>query len=339
VGKIFENEAEDEELLSAIESYKNRAKTFKNVCVIMGGESEEREISLKTGEAVFSALVKSGFKVEKIVFPPSDINSLKNFDAAFICLHGRYGEDGTVQGLLEILKIPYTSPDPVVSALFMDKFMTRLVLKEFVPQPRFFMARSEDEAMNIIDENKINIPFVVKPNFSGSSLGISIVKEKNEKKIREAIREAFKFSSSILIEEFLDGPEFTVGVFEKMPISALEIVPKEDEFFSFEAKYKGNTDYIIPPRSIDREAIEEALKISRVICEKFDVRGAVRLDFKMKKNDEGRKSKEPYFLELNTIPGMTERSLLPKLAAFRGINFEDFVSAILGTASLKISKR
>lgn len=339
MGKIFENEAEDEELLSAIESYKNRAKTFKNVCIIMGGESEEREISLKTGEAVFSALVKSGFKVEKIVFPPSDINSLKNFDAAFICLHGRYGEDGTVQGLLEILKIPYTSPDPVVSALFMDKFMTRLVLKEFVPQPRFFMARSEDEAMNIIDENKINIPFVVKPNFSGSSLGISIVKEKNEKKIREAIREAFKFSSSILIEEFLDGPEFTVGVFEKMPISALEIVPKEDEFFSFEAKYKGNTDYIIPPRSVDREAIEEALRISRIICEKFDVRGAVRLDFKMKKNDKGRKSKEPYFLELNTIPGMTERSLLPKLASFRGINFEDFVSAILGTASLKISKR
>ncbi len=333
MGKIFDNEADDREIISTIDYYKNKSKSFKRVCVIMGGESEEREISIKTGQAVFSALLRSGFNAEKIVFPLEDINYLKNFDAAFICLHGKYGEDGTVQGMLEILKIPYTSPDPVVSALFMDKFITRLALRDLVPQPVFFAASSEDEAIKIV-MNEIDLPCVIKPNFSGSSFGISIIREKDERKIRRAVDEAFRFSASVLIEEFLDGPEFTIGLIEKIPLSVIEIVPQDDEFFSFQAKYKGNTNYIIPPKSIERYTIEEALKISRYICQRFNIGGAVRVDFKTKRGDN-----KPYFLELNTIPGMTERSLLPKIANFRGISFDDLVCAILGTASLKISKR
>jgi D-alanine-D-alanine ligase len=326
--KIFKNEVSDEELFSFINELKNKKRKPEKVCVIMGGESEEREISLKSGEAVFNALLKKGYDVEKVVFPIDDINYLKKFQSAFICLHGRYGEDGTVQGLLEIMKIPYTSPDPVLSAFFMDKVLVALALAKILPQPKFEIARTKEEAIE--KAKNFDIPFIVKPAFSGSSLGISLVKEKKD--IEKSIDESFKFSSRIIIEEFLDGPELTVGVFEKMVMGALEIIPHEDDIFSFHAKYRGKTSYIIPPKNVSDDVVEDVLSISKKICDIFEVQGAVRLDFKLK---NGR----PFFLELNTIPGMTERSLLPKIALYRGISFEDFVEAILLNASLKIHKK
>ncbi len=325
--KRYRNEVGDQELKELIERYKDIArKNFKSVCVLMGGESEERDISIKTGKAISQALKMRGYKAIEAIYP-SPIEIIKNADAVFIALHGRYGEDGAFQGLLEILKVPYTSPDHIVSALFMDKSLTRLIAPHILKHPRYEICFSPDDALE--KSKHFDIPFVIKPSFSGSSFGISIIKNKHD--LKDKIKTAFEYSSRVIIEEFLDGAELTVAVFESRPLGCLEIKPIQDEFFSFSAKYQGKAEYIIPP-TIEDSAVEEALYTSQKICEIFHIRGAVRVDFKMKGDII-------YFLELNTIPGMTEHSLYPKIAKWRNIDFPDMVEAILGTASLKINER
>lgn len=319
-----------ESLYQIIDYFQRRAKRFKKVAVLVGGESEEREISLKTGRYVAQALLKKGYDVQEIDFPsPNFFDKVSKIDAVFVALHGKFGEDGTVQGLLEILKIPYSSPDPVVSAFFMDKVMTKLI--DFVNHPKFFVVDKNYSIDDIVQKvREIGLPFIVKPSFSGSSFGISLVKNLDD--LRDSIEEAFKYSSRVIIEEFLDGSEITVGVFQREPLGVLEIIPRNDLIFSFDAKYRAQTEYVIPPRNVSDEACKYALSISRRICQEFLVDGAVRIDFKLKEE-------KVFFLELNTIPGMTERSLLPKIAQWRGISFEDFVEAVLGTCSLKIKNR
>ncbi len=341
--KNFKNAVSDEELFSLIEEKKRSArKNFSRVAVLMGGESEEREISLKTGKAVSSALGEKGYNVSEVIFPCSP-RELIGFDAAFVCLHGRLGEDGAVQGFLEVLGIPYTSPDYVVSSLFMDKLITRYALSPLgIPQPRFFVVKNKEKGVqtikNLLEEYKgaeRKPLFVVKPSFSGSSFGISVVRgDESDDELSSIFCSAFRFSSTVLIEEFLGGPEITVGVFERNPLGVLEIRPENDEIFSFSAKYSSpSTKYIIPPESFSADICEHVLEISALITQEFQVDGAVRVDFKLGEGNI------PYFLELNTIPGMTERSLLPKIALWRGINFPDFVEAILGSAKLKHNLR
>ncbi len=321
----------NDEILELINYFQNRAKeNFKRVAVLVGGESEEREISLKTGKCVSQALLKKGYEVEEIDFPsPNFFDKISRFDAVFIALHGKFGEDGTVQGLLEILKIPYSSPDPVVSAFFMDKIMTKLI--GFLNHPRFFVINKDYSINQVVRKlEEFELPVIIKPSFSGSSFGISLLKNIGD--LKEAIDEALKYSSRVIVEEFLDGPEITVGVFQRKSIGVMEIVPKSDIIFSFDAKYRSETEYIIPPRNVSQEACNYALSISQKICEEFLVDGAVRVDFKMK-------GQKVFFLELNTVPGMTDRSLLPKIALWRGISFDDLVEATLGTSSLKIKQR
>ncbi len=326
--RIFRNEVSDEELFSLIEFLKNRARrNFRRVCVLMGGESEEREISIKTGEAVLEALRARGYDIFGIVFPSPDfIDKVREVDAVFLALHGRLGEDGTFQGFFEVMKKPYTSADHVVSALFMDKSIVRRI--PIFRHPKFEIARSYEEATG--KAKFFELPMIIKPSFSGSSFGVNLVKQKEE--IEDAIKDAFRYSSTILIEEFLDGPELTVGVLEGKALGVMEIRPKGREIFSLSAKYVGETEYLIPPVSAPQEVLEELLFFSSMVCNQFGVDGAVRFDFRLK-------SGIPYFLELNTIPGMTGRSLLPKIAQWRGIDFEDLVEAILGTARLKAHKR
>jgi len=358
--QIFKNAVSDEELFRLIEEKRRYAReNFRKIAVLMGGGSEEREISLKTGKAVSSALISKGYEVKEVILPCSP-EELKGFDSAFVCLHGRLGEDGSVQGFLEVLGIPYTSPDYVVSSLFMDKLITKFALSYLgIPQPKFAFVRDIESGVLTLKKfikdfrkktkggkasrgkgGKKTHPtpiFIVKPSFSGSSFGISpVYGDESDYEIENIFRSAFRFSSTVLIEEFLGGPEITVGVFERKSLGVLEIRPESDVFFSFSAKYSSpETRYIIPPDSVSPDVCEKALLISSRICEVFQVGGAVRVDFKLKSH----KSKTPYFLELNTIPGMTERSLLPKIAEWRGIRFDDFVEAILGCAKLKHNLR
>lgn len=328
---MFRNAIGDRELSELIKRFQNIAKSrFKKVAVLMGGESEEREISLKSGKAISGALTGKGYDVLEVdAVSPDLIDMIRRSDAVFLALHGRLGEDGTVQGMLEIMKIPYSSPDPVVSAFFMDKVMTRHI--GFLKHPRYFVV---DRATPINDAFRmakgIGFPIVVKPSFSGSSLGVSVVRSEDE--LPDALQKAFSFSSRTILEEFLDGPELTVAIFQGEPLGVLEIAPKDDVIFSFDAKYKGSTEYIIPPKNVPPDICEYVLQISRRICSEFMVTGAVRADFKMKDDSA-------FFLEINTIPGMTERSLLPKIARWRGIEFDDLVEAILGTSSVKIRNR
>lgn len=340
--KRFKNSVSDEELFLLIEERKQHArKNFSRIAVLMGGESEEREISLKTGKAVSSALRAKGYNVSEVIFPCTPAE-LVVFDAVFVCLHGRLGEDGAVQGFLEVLGIPYTSPDYVVSSLFMDKIITRYALSSLeIPQPRFFVVKSKEEGIqtikNLVGGSRVSGKplFVVKPSFSGSSFGISLVRgDESDDELKSIFGSAFRFSSNVLIEEFLGGPELTVGVFEGRTLGVLEIRPEDDEIFSFSAKYSSpSTKYIIPPESVSDNICERALEISALIIHEFQVDGAVRVDFKLGEDNT------PYFLELNTVPGMTERSLLPKIALWRGISFPDFVEAILGSAKLKHNLR
>lgn len=327
---MFKNAVGNSELLQIISHFQKRAReNFRKVAVLMGGESEEREISLKSGRAVLEALLKKGYNAWGIVLPSdSFISEVSKADAVFIALHGRFGEDGTVQGMLELLKIPYSSPDPVVSAFFMDKPMTKMI--PFVNHPKYCVLSKENYSDLDVILKDFEFPFIVKPSFSGSSFGITVVERKEQ--LKEAIERAFLYSGRVIIEEFLDGPELTVAVFQRKPLGVMEIVPKQDVIFSFDAKYRGETLYIIPPRSVPYEICEYVLEVSGKICEEFCVDGAVRVDFKVK-------GSKAFFLELNTVPGMTERSLLPKIANWRGIEFDDLVEAILGTSSLKINRR
>ncbi|MCX7733846.1 MAG: D-alanine--D-alanine ligase [bacterium] len=334
---MFKNAVDDSTLRRIINDFQKRAReNFRKVAVLMGGESEEREISLKSGKAVSEALKKKGYNVTELIFPSSSLSSSSDFiseiskvDAVFVALHGKLGEDGTVQGLFEFTKINYTSPDSVVSSFFMDKAMTKLI--QYLNHPKSFVVNKFDEIDFVFDKIKeFSFPVVVKPSFSGSSFGISVVSKIED--IKSALDKAFEYSSRAIIEDFLDGPEITVAVFQRKALGVMEILPKEDVIFSFDAKYRGSTEYIIPPRSVPEEACEYALYISQKICDDFLVDGAVRVDFKMKQG-------KVFFLELNTIPGMTERSLLPKIAKWRGIEFDDLVEAILGTASVKIHRR
>lgn len=328
---MFRNAIGDSELIELIRRFQKRAKeSFRKVAVLMGGESEERDISLKSGKAVSEALSRKGYDVLQVILPsPEFLRTISEVDAVFIALHGRFGEDGTVQGMLELMGIPYSSPDPVVSAFFMDKVMTRYV--SFLNHPRFFVVNSSDSIETVLEKLKdFKMPVVVKPSFSGSSIGVSVVHDIEG--IENALKDAFLYSSRAIVEGFLDGPELTVAVFQGEPIGVMEIVPKDDVIFSFEAKYKGNTEYIIPPRSVSSDICEYALYVSRRLCKEFKLDGAVRIDYKMKGG-------EVFFLEVNTIPGMTERSLLPKIAQWRGIGFDELVEAILGTSSLKMKNR
>lgn len=302
-----------------VSSLRRRAKRFRKVAVIMGGESEEAEISLKTGKAISSALLSLGYDVKEVTAGRELPDKIKGIDAAFIALHGRLGEDGTVQGLCEIMQIPYTGCDPVSSAVFMNKKLTRFIMRSLeIPHPNFKVVSTPDE----ID---FKPPFVIKPVFSGSSLGLSVVKSTEEK---EALEEALRYSKEALVEELIEGREITVGILDDTVLGTLEIRPGEG-IFSFSAKYQTKTEYIIPPE-IPPYVQEEAEALSLKLCKAVGTRGCVRVDIKLDKN------LAPYFLEVNTIPGMTKRSLVPMIAKHKGIEFEELVEAILGGADLKI---
>jgi D-alanine-D-alanine ligase len=302
----------------------------KRVAVMMGGLSREREISLKTGKAIQKALTEKGYTVIPIDVGNDIAEKLvkEKIEWAFLALHGRFGEDGTIQGMLELMRIPYTGSGVLASALAMHKIMSKkFFLCEKVPTPRFQVFQREEITKDPPKKISLPLPVVVKPAREGSTIGISIVQKDEE--LGSALKKAGIYDEEILIEEFMKGKEITVGILENIPLPIIEIVPKSG-FYDYYSKYtKGETQYILPAR-ISREKYLYTQEISLKAFQILDCSGVARVDLMTDENEN------PYVIDVNTMPGMTETSLLPKAASYAGISFGDLVERILLGASLKI---
>jgi len=294
-------------------------KNFGKVAVLFGGKSGEREISLKSGSAVLAALKRQG--VDAHAFDPAsqDLSELKAFDRTFISLHGRFGEDGTIQGALGLMEIPYTGSGVMASSVGMDKWRTKLLWRAMnVVTPEFELVSAQSDFAAI--EQKLGLPLFVKPANEGSSIGITKVKKTGG--LEAAYLLACKADPLVIAEKFIGGGEYTVGILGNTPLPIIRIVPK-NEFYDYEAKYlRNDTEYLCPcGLSAEKEAQiqQEALQAFRVI----GCKGWGRVDFLM---DE---AGQHYFLELNTSPGMTDHSLVPMAAKAAGISFDELVIEIL----------
>lgn len=300
----------------------------KKIAVLMGGLSAEREVSLKSGAAVHHALLKQGYHAVAID-AGRDLAAVlvqEKIEAAFIALHGRYGEDGCVQGLLELLQIPYTGSGVLASALAMHKLYSKQTFAAAgILTASFHHFRRGQQVR--IEDLTFGLPLVVKPVQEGSSVGVSIVRE--ESQLDTALADAFRHDSEILVEQYIKGQEVQVGILDDRPIGAIEIVPK-NEFYDFEAKYtNGMAEHIFPAR-LEPALYEKAQQIGLAAHQALGCSGYSRVDLLV--TDRG----ECYVLEVNTLPGMTALSLLPEIAAkgAAGLPFEALVERIIETATL-----
>ncbi len=297
-------------------------RNFGKVAVLFGGKSGEREVSIKSGSAVLAALQRQG--VNAHAFDPAErpLHDLERFDVAMINLHGRFGEDGAMQGALELLGIPYTGSGVMASAIGMDKWRTKMVWSAAgVSTPAFELVTASSDFAAI--EKKLGLPLFVKPANEGSSIGISKVKQAGG--LKAAYELAAKSDPLVIAEQFVGGGEYTVGILGNQSLPIVRIVPK-NEFYDFEAKYlRDDTEYLCPcGLTAEKEAQiqQEALQAFNAIgCS-----GWGRVDFLM---DEAGKH---YFLEVNTSPGMTDHSLVPMAAKAAGIGFDELVIRILELA-------
>jgi len=298
------------------------------IAVLCGGMSSEREISLRSGKNCYEALQRLGYKNAKIIDVSSNIMSdIKGFDVAYNALHGKYGEDGCIQGILEILKIPYTGCGVMSSALCMNKAYTKEMLKvNNIPLINSVCITKQDNLMDSV--KNLKYPLMIKPVSEGSSFGMSKVNKEDE--LEEAVSLAFKYNDMVLIEEYIKGTSLTVGVLEKgeetFATEILELRPK-NEWYDYEAKYtKGMTEFILPAE-ITEEQTKKVKEIAVKAHNACGCRGVSRVDFILKEDI-------PYVLEINTSPGMTDTSDLPAQAAAMGITYDELVELILKGAGL-----
>jgi len=290
------------------------------VAVVFGGPSPESEISKKSAESVISALKSLGhqvFSVELSKDLPMELSKIRP-DKVFLVLHGSPGEDGTVQGLLDIMGIPYTGCGVAASAVSIDKDLTKRILKSHgIPVPAgITVYRGET-----VDPSELEFPCVVKPARAGSSVGVNLVR--SEAEFDGALKEAFFYDSKVLIEEYLDGKELTVGVLNGKALIPVEILPGR-EFYDYTAKYEDTATQYLIPAPINSKLENRLKSIAEKVYRVLECRGAVRVDFRLNRYGS------PFVLEVNTIPGLTERSLLPKAAAYSGISFEKLIEEMLG---------
>lgn len=297
------------------------------IALVQGGLGQEAEVSRSTGKSFEKALKDLGHNYVVIDADDKLMSKLEaeSPDKILLALHGKYAEDGTVQGICEYLKIPYTGSGILASALAMDKLRTKEVLSFYnILTPKFqIFKRGIDSISNF--PNEVGYPCVVKPVREGSSVGISIVQKAEE--YSEALELACKYDRNILVEEFVTGPECTVPVVGGKGLTPIEIRPKSG-FYNYESKYtKGKTEYLLPPE-LPEVVVSELKKQAVKIFEILDLHYYSRIDFIVKDN------KEAYFIEANTLPGCTETSLLPQSAAYDGISFSALVQGLLDNARL-----
>lgn len=297
---------------------------FGKVAVLMGGHSGERDISLNSGLRVLKALQRQG--VDAQAFDPAarPLNELAAFDRAFIALHGRNGEDGTIQGALELMGIPYTGSGVMASALGMDKWRAKLLWSSVgLPTPEFAMLGEDCDFAAV--EQRLGLPIFVKPVCEGSSIGVTKVSQAGQ--LQAAYREAAKHDDSVIAEQAILGGEYTAAILGEEALPVVRIVPAT-EFYDYAAKYlRDDTQYLCPcglPEVREQAMQAQALEAFRIL----GCRGWGRVDFLL---DEAGKA---YLLEVNTSPGMTDHSLVPMAAQAAGISYEQLVWRVLEQARL-----
>ena len=301
----------------------------KLIVVAMGGLSREREISFITGKACSEALKKKGYKVKELDIKGDFINKLIKLKPkiVFNALHGQYGEDGFVQSIFEILKIPYTHSGVISSSLAMDKELSRKIFqKNNINVPKYFMLDTNNKAdlsKKVI--RKLNFPVVIKPINEGSSLGVYICK--NKAQLIKNFKNLKKKYNRIIVEKYIPGREIQVGVMGQKALGAIELIPSR-KFYDYTAKYssKAKTKHIMPA-SISKKKYTEVLALAKRAHNLLGCKGITRSDFRFYDN-------KFYLLETNTQPGMTKLSLFPEIAKYKMISFESLVDWIVKNASL-----
>lgn len=304
------------------------------VAVVMGGPSAEREVSLNTGAAIANALREYGYtNVVEIDLDPRNFGKQlaeSKAEVVFNAVHGLYGEDGRLQTLLEIREMPYTGSGMIASVSCMDKVITKRMLRDAgISTPACLIVNKKESGIKEKIMQRFSLPVVIKPASQGSSIGVEIVKE--EKQLDEALVNAFKYSRDILVEEFIGGKELTVSMMQKdgevVALPVIHIAPHSGTY-DYHSKYtKGATEYICPA-DLDEETTKKVQEISKQTYEVLGCSGVARADVMLDEEGNG------YVLEINTVPGMTATSLVPKAAAAAGISFPELCHIILQSASV-----
>ncbi|MEK2609189.1 D-alanine--D-alanine ligase [Pseudomonas shirazensis] len=297
---------------------------FGRVAVLYGGKSAEREVSLKSGEAVIGALQSAGVDVVAIDVGDDLLERLQRekIDRAFIILHGRGGEDGSMQGLLECLGIPYTGSGILASALAMDKLRTKQVWQSLgIPTPRHAVLASEQDC--IAAGTELGFPLIVKPAHEGSSIGMAKVNSTQE--LVAAWQDAAKYDSQVLVEQWIHGPEFTIAVLRGQVLPPIALGTPH-VFYDYDAKYIANDTQYRIPCGLDSVKKQELIDLTARACDAIGIEGWGRLD--VMQDEQGRF----WLLEVNTAPGMTDHSLVPMAARAAGLDFQQLVLAILAAS-------
>ena len=303
----------------------------KRVAVVLGGMSAEREISQMTGESVARVLSERGYNVS-VIRAARDLPvrlATARIDVVFNALHGRYGEDGCVQGLLEVMGIPYTGSGVLASALGMDKIACKRVWQSVgLPTPEW---RPVDpgETIGASFALPAKLPLVVKPGAEGSSIGVSIVRERP--RLLSAITKARAFGGRVLVERYVAGKEVTVAILGTRALCAMEVVP-EGDFHSYDVKYIPGKEQFLLPAPLSKRAYDRVLELALEAHRAIGAESYSRVDFRVDAHES------PFLIEINTLPGLTNLSYLPKMAAHVGIAYPDLVETILDGASVKLKE-
>lgn len=303
---------------------------MKHVAVLMGGWSAEREVSLRSGKACADALERTGYRVSRVDVNPDIAATLRALkpDVALNMLHGRPGEDGTLQGMLEVLGIPYSHSGVLASALAMQKEIAKTVLKAAgVPVPGGMVVSRKDAAQRHL----LPTPYVIKPVAEGSSVGVFVVREDHKHPPQELTRPDWAFGDQILVEPYIPGKELTCAVMGGQALGVIEIVPAV-KFYDYEAKYAPGGSKHLLPAPIAEEIYREVQRIALAAHRAIGCRGVTRSDFRYDNGLGG--TKGLFCLEVNTQPGMTETSLVPEMAQHAGISFDELVRWMVEDASL-----
>ena len=290
----------------------------KKIAVLMGGPGEEKDVSLKSGQAIIKALNHNGYDVTSIILDTKLeklVKELLSVDLGFLGLHGNIGENGTIQGFLDALGIIYTGSGPLSSAICMDKNISKIIAKNNgIMTPKWNLCNT------VIHDAKMNYPVIVKPNGQGSTVGLQIAH--NESELKPALEYAFNYDNSVLVEEYIQGRELTVMLIDGKAQPVCEIIPSH-EFYDYECKYTAGMSKYICPAEIDDNISNYVKKISENLFDLLKCENYSRADFRM--DDENKF----WFLEMNTLPGMTDTSLAPISALAAGISFNELIDKIV----------
>jgi len=303
---------------------KYQASEFGKVAVIMGGESAEREISLESGRAVHSAFLKIGIDSHMIDYQKNSFKQLinDNFDRVFLALHGRGGEDGTVQKELESVGLPYTGSDASSSALAMDKIKSKSIWRDGgLATPNSIEINKNSNWDNVVEQ--VGLPVMVKPVREGSSFGAAKVEKKEN--LFSAWSNASQFDERVMAESWVEGSEYTVPILDEMVLPIIKLETKR-EFYNYDAKYNDSNTKYICPCGLDKVFESSIGEVSKKACQLLGVSGWSRVDLMIDSNEQ------EWLIEVNTIPGMTSHSLVPMSAKKAGISFEQLVTQILATS-------